>query len=475
MKKNVWNEETEKAIKGVVEEKSKWQAAYDSGDEEGMKAAQEAARGYYKNLTDSGNYDVAKELQANGYEGAKSIYDNYLGTKPEDTNRGMALENTRTATDAVKKQSDFASRSEDAIFEGYENQENRINADPMSTDAAKAIMERYRGLGEDARGDVLADGSVRNDGNLDSFTKANADRQRQAYEEAGIESVFDLHERNIEAGGQNYRDLQSGIQVAGDQYNGTIANANNTAVNATDIENTNRQSDATITGEVPEALRKEGNVFFNTDGTLKNPEWDFQAIINEATARGDMETVRQAEEARLWKVQNVDGYEEYAPTVKVPEAQQTEAGRQFDENVRLSEEGNELTKHEIDTNAELEREQTAADLFAEAAKYEAMGMPDVAEKIRRYAGGDDEKTGDDSSAVKNGSESVTDANEREKHTVQRDERSELYLAPSLEDGYSKGDMYDMIMSDTTLTYAEKVQAMYAAGLSDTEIELLLNS
>ena len=389
MAKN-WNEETEKNVQGVVKEKSKWQAAYEAGDEEGMKAAQEAAKGYYKALTDSGNHDVTKELQASDYDAAKGYLENYRGMKPKDTNRGMASENTRVATDTVKKQSDFADRSADAIFDGYEKQEDRIDTNPMETDAAKAIMARYRGLGEDARGDALADGSARNDGNLDSFTKANADRQRQAYEEAGIESVFDLHDRNVEHGGQNYRDLQSGIVVAGDVYNDTVGNANATAESANNMENANRQSDAAITGEVPEALRREGNVFFNADDTLKNPDWDYQAIINEAEARGDKETVRQAEEARLWKVQNVEGYEEYAPTVKVPEAQQTEDGRQFDETVRLSEEGNNLAKHEIDTKADLEREQTAADLLAEAAKYEAMGMSDVAERLRAYAGGRDE-------------------------------------------------------------------------------------
>ena len=229
MAKNIWNEETEKAVQGVVNEKSKWQAAHDAGDEEGMAEAAEAAKGYYKSLTDSGNYDVAKDLQQSDYDEAVGYLENYKGTKPVDTNRGMALENTRTATDTVKKQSDFADRSADAIFEGYENQEDRINANPMDSDAAKAIMDRYRGLGEEASGDALADGSVRNDGNLDSFTKANADRQRQAYEEAGIESVFDLHDRNVQAGGQNYRDLQSGIGVAGDQYNDAIGNANATA------------------------------------------------------------------------------------------------------------------------------------------------------------------------------------------------------------------------------------------------------
>lgn len=482
MAKKTWNEETEKNVQGIVNAKSKWAEANDAGDEDGMKEAAESAKGYYKSLTDSGNYDIAKELQASDYDKARGYLDNYMGTKPVDTNRGMALENTRTATDTVKKQSDFAGRSADAIFAGYENQEDRINSNPMDTDAAKAIMERYRGLGEDARGDTLADGSVRNDGNLDSFTKANADRQRQAYEEAGIESVFDLHERNVDAGGQNYRDLQSGIQAAGDVYNNTVVNANDTAVNANNMENANRQSDAEITGKVPEALRKEGNVFFNADGTLKNPEWDFQAIINEATARGDMETVRQAEEARLWKVQNVDGFEEYASTVKVPEAQQTEAGRQFDEDVRLSEEGNELVKQELEADAEIEREKiaverekTAAELYAEAAQYEAMGMGDVAEGLRRYADGKGGSADGVDSGAESGGAAEGGTTQSEKHTANMPPRAKLYIEPSLEEGYSKGDIYENIMSDKTLTAAEKVQAMYEAGLKDEEIELLLKA
>ena len=34
MAKNIWNEETEKAVQGVVNEKSKWKASHDAGDEE---------------------------------------------------------------------------------------------------------------------------------------------------------------------------------------------------------------------------------------------------------------------------------------------------------------------------------------------------------------------------------------------------------------------------------------------------------
>ncbi|MBR5535737.1 MAG: hypothetical protein IKU60_03725 [Clostridia bacterium] len=433
MKKNVWNDETEKGIKGVVEAKSKWHAANDIGDEDGMKAAEEEARGYYKGLVDAGNYDVAKDLQGMNFDEAKGFMSNYMGTRKVDTNRGMALENTRTATDAAKSQGEFAGEFKDMWKDGYQKQEDRIDADPMDTKAAKAIMERYRGLGEEARGDALADGSVRNDGNLDSFTKANADRQRQAYEEAGIDTVFDLHERNVEAGGQNYRDMMQGGTYVNDAYNDTIANAKATAESANDAENENRQSDADITGQVPEALNKEGNVFFNEDGTLKNPEWDFQAIINEAEARGDMETKRQAEEARLWKVQNVEGFEEYAPTVKVPEAQRTESGKQFDETV-------DLKTKEIEAETELEKGKTEADLYAEAAKYEAMGMPDIAEGLRRYAAG--QSDGDKSEEAEEGAPEEGNGNEEITDNAPVDETK-------VKNGLSKAEIIRKIHSMTT--------------------------
>ena len=393
MEKKKWNKETEENITGVVNSKSAWHAAHDDGDEDGMQEASEKAKAYYKSLADTGNYDIVKELQASDYDRARGYLENYKINKPADTNRGMVQENTRTATDTVKKQSDFASRSENAIFEGYENQEERINANPLDSDAAKAIMDRYRGLGDNAKDEVVADGSVRNDGNMDSFAKAQGDAQRVAYEQAGIDSVFDLHSRNVEAGGQNYRDLQSGIGVAGNQYNSAIANANDTSTNATNNENVNRQSDAEITGKVPEVVARENNPYFNEDGTVNEvyltKEFDasggFQSIINDAIARGDMETVREAEEARAWKINNVQGYEEYAPTVKAPSVQKTEAGRQFDESVRLSEEENNLAKHEIDTEATITREKTAAELYAEAMQYEVLGMTEVAESMRKYA------------------------------------------------------------------------------------------
>lgn len=418
MAKKNWEEETEKNVQGVVNAKSSWQAAYDEGNEEGMNAAHEAAKRYYKSLTDSGNYDVAKELQESDYEKAKGYLDSYKETKPVDTNRGMANENVRTATDAAKDHSGFANTAQDMWKQGYQNQEDRINTDPMSTDAAKSIMARYSGLGENAAKDAYADGSVRNDGNLDSFSKANGDRQREAYETAGVESVFDLHERNVEAGGQNYRDMLGGISIVGDEYDGAVKNANDTAANATDIENANKQSDvnvqaqeADITGEVLEALVRKNNIYFDDNGELINPDLDYQAIINDAVSRGDTEEAEAAEFARAWKIINVPGYSQYAVGMKTPATKKTQAAKEFDENVRVQDKqidtNAQIQNKEIDTNAQIQNKQidvnadvareeinasaqtskqdTAAELYVQAANLEAKGFPKVAKVLRAQA------------------------------------------------------------------------------------------
>ncbi|MGM9551513.1 MAG: hypothetical protein ACI3XA_04590 [Clostridia bacterium] len=375
-----YDENTQKNIQGIVNEKSKWHAAYDAGDEEGMSAAREAAKSYYKSLTDSGNYDVAKELQNSDYDKARGYLEEYKGTKPKDDNRSLEVENMRNATDTAKDHGDFANRSADEIFEANKKQNERIDSNPMDTDAARAIMDRYKGLGEDAYKDTLADGSVKSDGNLDSFAKANGDRQREAYEKAGIESVFDLHERNINAGNENNKTLGSNISIVDNVYSNAEAGARSNAQAASENENNKRITDvnvqkmeADITGEVPEALQRKNNIFFNDDGTLKDENLDYQAIINDAKARGDENTAQHAEYARAWKIINNPDYAEYAPSIVAPNPNKTEAARQFDENVQLEREGNELSKYSIDTSATLQRESEAAELRKLAAQAEADG------------------------------------------------------------------------------------------------------
>ena len=383
-----WNEETEKNIQGVVNEKSKWQAAYDAGDEEGMKAAQEAAKGYYNNLTASGNYDVTKELQQSDYDTAMGYLDNYKGKKPEADGRSMVKESFSMAQDADAGKLAHAEKFGEMWEQGYKDQQKLVHDDPMNSDYAKSIMSVYTGLGKDARGEVLADGSVRNDGNLDSFTKANADRQRQAYTEAGIESVYDIYGAKLDAGQKSYDSMMEGGTAVGNEYDEASDNANSTAERISAVDETERNGDvdrnvkiADVTGYVPEDMR-EKNPYFNEDGTLKevylSEEFDsqggFETMIEAARARGDMEEVRLLSEAKLWKVQNVPGYEKFASTAVAPAAQQTEAGRQFDENVRLSEEGNEIVKHEIDTKAALEREGN------DLEKYEIDKNAELAEK-----------------------------------------------------------------------------------------------
>ena len=383
-----WNEETEKNIQGVVNEKSKWQAAYDAGDEEGMKAAQEAAKGYYNNLTASGNYDVTKELQQSDYDTAMGYLDNYKGKKPEADGRNMVKESFSMAQDADAGKLAHAEKFGEMWEQGYKDQQKLVHDDPMNSDYAKSIMSVYTGLGKDARGEVLADGSVRNDGNLDSFTKANADRQRQAYTEAGIESVYDIYGAKLDAGQKSYDSMMEGGTAVGNEYDEASDNANSTAERISAVDETERNGDvdrnvkiADVTGYVPEEMR-EKNPYFNEDGTLKevylSEEFDsqggFETMIEAARARGDMEEVRLLSEAKLWKVQNVPGYEKFASTAVAPAAQQTEAGRQFDENVRLSEEGNEIVKHEIDTKAALEREGN------DLEKYEIDKNAELAEK-----------------------------------------------------------------------------------------------
>ncbi len=352
-------------IRGIVREKSGWQNAYDSGDKEGMERHAAAAKKYYDSLVSSGNYDTAKQLHEADYTKAKSIYDEYVKGKPE-TDEDLYQKQKVQTVNAAGDMKDSADRAEDYIYGLNDKQTKRIDDNYMKSDTAKSILSSYRNLGTNAKSSAYADGSVRNDGNMDSFAAANGARQAAAYENAGQATALDYYNSKVAAGQNQIKDfntsmgVMSGARDAAAARNESIMNSmanNRDEERLTAIKE--NESAAAITGEIPESVARRNNPYFDENGDVINTDLDYEAIVQDELARGNKEAARQAYEAGIWKTQH--GWGEYSGGRTYVEAPVTEARRAAEANEeRLDKTANaeiDYNNRALDVNAELKREE----------------------------------------------------------------------------------------------------------------------
>lgn len=373
---------TRKAVQEIVAEKSKYQSGYDSGDDSAMSKAASSAAKSYQDLTDIGRYDVAKELQGMGYEESRKYLDSLLNdTKSADDmieeQQAKNMEQQDRNMENAEWQKNWAERMAQEGENARKTQSDYIyDTDPLNTDIGKAILAKYTQLGEDAAGDTYASGSVRNDGNMDSFTSANAARQREEYLQRGIESAWDAYTKRgdlgndfLTAAGYSTKDIAGIIDDASargqsvTETGQSLANditANRNSVRSTDTDNAVKK--AAVTGQIPQEFGRSDNIFFNADGELTNPDIDYQSIINEAEARGDSATAQAANEARNYKILNYDKYGQYAPTMRAESSAPTEDARQFNAEIDYSNRSLDAQTAQAESDRQVQLLQLAADL-----------------------------------------------------------------------------------------------------------------
>jgi hypothetical protein len=342
---------TRSNIQGIVNKKSEWQSAYDKGDKEGMSAAAKGAKEYYDSLTSSGRYDVAQKLSGTGYEDAKKYLNSFSGTqrttdemrKDQEEQNGKYLDKAENLLD---EQTDFTRDAKARIYSTDDKQEKRIDTNPYDTAAAKKILSRYSSLGENAKDDTYASGTLRNEGNMDSFTAANAAKQQQAYEQAADQSVLDYYDKWTTKGEDHANNVANHISTLWDEYNGNTSQALNVAkTGQEDAESKTNNRNSRIAADVAKAkeyadetgyvsnyMLRDNNPYFDSDGNLKNPDTDFQAIINEREAAGDIDGANEARFAREYKIKTTPGYEQYAGTGTSASKVKTSAEKTADVN-----------------------------------------------------------------------------------------------------------------------------------------------
>lgn len=407
------------ATNAIYRLKGQWNKANEANDAEGKNAAAEKAQAYYEQLKKNGYSDLADELASSGEAAAKSINDKWAKTGKTATrgylyslgkSRGMSgsdidgligwdnqsgevsfggkkigkpdavVDGTSYFGDTGKLDSafnDYIERSgnvrpkptavnqeNENLFRRYKQEYDDLKGtNPFTTEEAKAILSKYDLAGLQGRDNAVASNAGSNGGNIDSFAAANALRQQASLVSQGQQAVLSAYQQKLD----HARSLLSDMGVNIDRvYNQDETTKNNEVARNSEI--------ASVTGYTPDDWAFKNDAFLKNfvgdDGKLK-PEYestDFQELINNAKAKGDMALANKYAILRAKKIfDNVSKYGQYLNQgdISYLRPQKTEAARQFDEQIAQAD---RALKSESDLkSAELEtqKQMNAAELDAQ--------------------------------------------------------------------------------------------------------------
>ena len=374
-----YDKQTESIVNSIIQKKGEYDNA---GNDEARKKIANDAKAYYNQLISLGNYDVANNLKNQNYNESLK-YQNALKKtgktefRPYMHELGKANGLTNAQVDALiswdndTKEITFAGKklgSPDAIVDGssfftdttvldnamneytqrngiydpykqigrdeqYISQERRNNVDfarsnPFKTDWGKEMMSGVESEMKTAGDDAFASSAATNSGNIDSFAAANATRQKEAVLNTRKQSVLN-HQYQVLA---NVENILNNMGIDNSRRSGIEENRLNGETNRL-VQQSN------VTGVVPTQWANSSNPFFNSDGTLKDENLDYQAIINQAKANGDEQLAQWARIARGTKMfGDLASYEKWGKYAGEGEyafasPQITENARQFDETL----------------------------------------------------------------------------------------------------------------------------------------------
>lgn len=370
------------AVNAIYKLKGQWDNANNAGDTAAKNNAAAKAQAYYKQLRSNGYGDIADELTASNYTQAKAINDkwakmgktstrDYLyslgrskGMSESDVDKLISWDNLTgevsfggkkigapdSVVDGVSYWSDTSvldnafndyvdrsgtvrskptavSQENEKLFAKYNQEyEDLKKTNPFETETGKAILAKYDLAGLQGRDNAVASDAGSNGGNIDSFAAANALRQQSSLINQGQMVALDAYQKQLD----HARALLSDMGVNIDR----VFNQDETAKN-NDVA---RKSEiASVSGYTPDEWVASNNPYLNDDGTLKEEykDIDFSAVMAKAKAAGNKEAYNAAAQARYYKIMgNYGAYGQYDDgNYIVPGLKQTEAARQFDEQI----------------------------------------------------------------------------------------------------------------------------------------------
>lgn len=386
------------------------------------------------------------------------------------------------------------------------------NHNPYESEIGKSIMEDYQWKGAKASENETASGAASNSGNIDSFSAANASRQQAAFTNMGKQAVredFNQRIANIQNTLNNLGIYQQN-QDKGMQT--TIGLEQNESQRLFDNDQTSQNNalnrdviTSQVTGVVPESMTLKNNQFFNSDGTLKSTDIDYQEIINNAKKQLETETdpqrkadlqytIRQADQARNYKIQNSPGYAMYANTMRMLAPESTAAvkseDKQLGSNEKIVHMNNETSRYVADRDAKAKENVAAtnagaqrdvAQIEANSDKYAVdaetgLGYAELAAK----SSGSRTLT---STELKSANEVIKQINEMYKgNSTGKSEGDDIIISnggrfafnPNVDRASWLDIVYHVIDKDDYLSLDTKVAIFDSLGITDAELERLEN-
>lgn len=261
----------------------------------------------------------------------------------------------QSMTSAINKNNeyfDMVKSDHDKVNSKYDDIFNYANSDVTKSDEYQSaydnIMPSYTLAAMQGRKSQTASGAASNGGNVDSFSAANALRQQAALTAKGQQLAHQAGLEAYQARIQNARNILSDLGV----YNSGVYSAMSDSIGhdrttANDIinnEETAKNNDvarkseiASVTGYTPDEWVVSNNPYMNEDGTIKEQykDVDFSEVMAKAKATGNTAAYNAAATARYYKIMSNYGlYGQYDDgNYNLPTQQQTEAARQFDEQI----------------------------------------------------------------------------------------------------------------------------------------------
>ena len=420
------------AVKAIYDLKGQWDSADKSGDAVAKNNAAAKAQQYYKQLRSKGYGEVADQLAASNYTQAKAINDEWakmgktptkdylytlgqskgmsksdmdkiidwdnltgevsLGGKkigtPDAVVDGVSYWSDTSVLDnafndyisrsgIVRSKSTAVNQENEKLFAKY-NQlyEDLKNTNPFETETGKAILAKYDLAGLQGRDNEAASGAGSNGGNIDSFAAANALRQQSSLVNQGQMVALDAHQQKLD----HARALLSDMGINIDR----VFNQDETAKN-NDVARKSEQ--AAVSGYTPTEWAIQNDAFLknfvDSNGKLKSEYYntDFQALINNAKAKGDTELANKYAILRGLKI--FGNFAEYGKYLNEGDVSyiQPQHTADYDLTKQQIESAERIAKGENDTTLTLADKEAASAIaqIQETAKYSSEGENDYAE------------------------------------------------------------------------------------------------
>ena len=373
------------AVNAIYKLKGQWDSANNAGDTATKDSVAAKAQQYYKQLRSNGYGDIADQLTASNYTQAKAINDKWakmgktstrdylytlgqskgmsqtdvdkliswdnqtgevsfggkkIGT-PDSVVDGVSYWSDTSVLDnafndyigrsgTVRSKSTAVNQENEKLFEKYNQEyEDLKKENPFETETGKAILAKYDLAGLQGRDNEVASGAGSNGGNIDSFAAANALRQQSSLVRQGQAVALDAHQQKLDHARALLSDMGVNIERV---FNEDETAKNNDVARKSEI--------ASVSGYTPDEWTASSNPYLNDDGTIKDEykDVDFAAVMANAKAAGNTEAYNAAAVARYYKIMgNYGAYGQYDDgNYVVPGLKQTEAARQFDEQIAAS-------------------------------------------------------------------------------------------------------------------------------------------